>query len=139
MAKKQTTPNPDPHKTITRKVTKALPCKLTEPEILQYGRDMAHAMSERERVQAELDSVKQEYKARLEEYSATINKLSGRVNSGIETRDVACLEVKDWTDATVRITRLDTSEDVEARPMREDEKQMELTDVPAAGAAGDGE
>ena len=114
------------HKTMNRKVTKALPCKLTETEILQYGRDMAHAMSERDRVQAEFDSVKQEYKARIEEQSANINKLSGRVNSGIETRDVACEEVKDWTDGVVTIQRLDTYETVESRPMREDEKQTEI-------------
>jgi len=114
------------HKTLRRKVTKALPCQLTEAEILKYGRDMAHAMSERDRVQAEFDSVKQEYKARIEEHSANINKLSGRVNSGIETRDVACEEVKDWTDGTVTVARLDTGEIVEARPMREDEKQTEI-------------
>ena len=114
------------HKTMKRKVTKALPCKLTETEILQYGRDMAHAMSERDRVQGEFDSVKQEYKAKLEEYAANINKLSGRVNSGIETRDVACEEVKDWTEGVVTIERLDTFEKVESRPMREDEKQTEI-------------
>jgi uncharacterized FlaG/YvyC family protein len=91
---------------------------------------MAHAMTERERIQGELDTQKQEYKARIEEKTATIAKLSGRVNSGLESREVVCIEVKDWSDATVTICRQDTGEVIEERPMREDEKQMELVAAP---------
>ena len=42
-------------KTIKRKVTKALPVKLTDAEVLQYGRDAARAMADKERIEAEFD------------------------------------------------------------------------------------
>jgi hypothetical protein len=128
MAKKQTA-----SKTVTRKITKALACKLTEPEVLQYGRDMAQAYAERERLTGELDAIKGEYKGKIAEQDAAIGKLQARVHSGMESRDVECVEEKNWTAATVRVTRTDTHEVIESRPMREDEKQVELSIVVADG------
>lgn len=113
-------------KTLSRKVTKALPCKLSEEEVLKYGRDLGRAYADKSRVETELDGIKAEYKGRVKEQDALIEKLSARVHSGIETRDVACMEVKNWTEGTVEVRRLDTNEIVESRPMREDEKQMEI-------------
>lgn len=124
--------------TITRKVTKALPCKLTDAEMFQYGKDVGHAFAERERIKGEFDAVKQDYKGKIEEQSAQIGKLSGRLHSGIETRDVACIEVKNWTHGTFTVTRTDTDEIIESRPMREDEKQMEINGV-VQEPDGDGE
>jgi len=115
--------------TLTRKVTKGLPCKLTDAEMFQYGKDAGHAFAERERIQGEFDAVKQDYKGKIEEQSAQIGKLSGRLHSGIETRDVACIEVKNWTKGTFTVTRTDTGDVVESRPLREDEKQMEISGV----------
>ena len=113
-------------KTLTRKVTKALPCKLTDDEVLKYGRDIARAVSDRERIDGELNSVKADYKGKLAEQEAIIGKLSPRVHSGIETREVECEEVKNWTRGTVTVIRQDTGERIEDRPMREDEKAMQL-------------
>ena len=125
----------DVEKVMKRMVTKALPVKLTDVEVLQYGRDVARAHSERERIKDELDSVKADYKGKIMEQDATIGKLTPRIHSGIETRDVECVEVKNWTKATVQITRTDTGEVIESRPMREDEKAMELS---LEGDEGDG-
>ena len=127
MPKQKSTHQPD--KVLSRKVTKPLPVKLTEYEITSYGRDLARAYSERERISGELDSIKQDYKGKIAEQDATIGKLSGRVNSGIETRDIECREEKNWTKATVTVTRLDDMEVIESRPMREDEKQQEMSEV----------
>ncbi len=121
MAKKQTE-----EKKIVRKITKSLPVKLTDTEILQYGKDLARAYAEKARVEAELDAIKDDYKGKTSEQAAQIGKLSGRVHSGIETREVECEEVKNWNSMTVVTTRLDTFETIESRPMREDEKQMEI-------------
>lgn len=122
MTKKKTS-----DKTMARKVTKSLPCRLTDAEMLQYGKDLARAYSETARINGELDAIKQDYKGKIAEEEATIGKISGRVHSGIETRDIECEEVKNWTAATVTVTRLDTGESIEERPMREDEKAMELS------------
>ncbi len=113
-------------KSMVKKVTKPLPCKLTDAEVMQYGRDMARAMADRGRIQAEADSIKQDYKSKIEEQSAIVEKLSGRVHSGIETRDVECQQIQNWTKGTVTVTRMDTHEIIEKRPMREDEKQAEM-------------
>ena len=114
-------------KKVTRKVTKPLACHLTEPEVLAYGKDLARAHADSDRIQTEFDSIKQDYKGKLEEQGAIISKLAGRVHSGLETRDVECVEEKNWTKLTVTVTRNDTGETIEARPMREDEKQAELS------------
>lgn len=113
-------------KKLTKKVTKSLPCKLTEEEVLKYGREMARALSERDRIQSELDGIKSEYKAKISEQTALIEKFSVRVHSGIESRDVECEETKNWTKINVEVKRLDTGSVIESRPMREDEKQMEM-------------
>jgi hypothetical protein len=131
MATKKSTAASATDKTLTKKVTKSLACKLTEADVLQYGRDMAQEHAEYNRVEGEMKSVQKEYKAKLEEKQANIDKLSGRVHSGIEARDVACLEVKNWTAGTVTVQRLDSMEFIEERPMREDEKQMEIGGMPA--------
>lgn len=113
-------------KTMRRNVTKSLPVKLTDEEVLKYGRDVARAVSDRGRIEIELDSVKADYKGKISEQDGIIGKLSPRIHSGIETREVACEEVKDWKKGTVTVTRLDTLDVIEDRPMREDEKQIQL-------------
>lgn len=114
-------------KTAVRKVTKALPCTLNDDEILKYGRDIARAHAERERIATEAKSVAKDYSSKVAEQDAIIGKLSPRVHSGIETRDVECEETKNWSKGTVIVRRNDTGETVEARPMREEEKQVEIT------------
>jgi len=121
-------------KVIRRMVTKALPVNLTEAEVLQYGRDVARAVSDKTRIEAEFDSVKADYKGKIAEQEAIVSKLSPRIHSGKETRDVECSEVKNWTRMTVTVTRTDTMEEIESRPMREDEKQMQIEGVDGAEA-----
>ncbi len=111
---------------VTRSLTKPLPVKLTDAEVLKYGRDAARAISDKERIESDFDSVKAEYKGNIAEQQAIVSKLSPRIHSGIETREVECEEEKNWNNSTVTLRRLDTDEVIDCRPMREDEKQMEL-------------
>lgn len=113
-------------KTQRRKITKPLSVRLTDEDVLKYGREAARAVADRESIENDFDSIKKDYKARIDEQSAIVAKLSPRIHSSQETRDVVCEEVKNWTDGTVVVTRLDTGEVTESRPMREDEKQMEV-------------
>jgi len=115
-----------PPKTAMRNITKPLPVDLTDAEVLGYGREVARAYAERDRIQGELKTIKSDYGSKIDEQEATIGKLSGRVHSGIETRDVTCVETKNWSDVTVTVARSDTGETIEARPMREDEKAEKL-------------
>ena len=125
----------EPDKMITTRVTKALPVNLTDDEVLKYGRDIARAHAERDNIASRAKSVAKDYASKVSEQDAIIGKLSPRVHSGIETRDVECEEIKNWTAATVTITRLDTGEVIESRPMREDEKEMQLSVASQSGDA----
>ena len=114
-------------KTQRRKITKPLPVKLADEEVLKYGRDAARAVADKARIEDEFSSVKAEYKAKISEQDSIVGKLSPRIHSGIETREVECEEMKNWTAGTVLIKRIDSGETIEKRPMREDEKQMEVS------------
>jgi hypothetical protein len=124
-------------KSVTRKVTKPLPCHLTDEEVLKYGREVARATTERDRIASEAKSVAKDYASKVAEQNAIVGKLSPRIHSGIETRDVQCVQETNWTKLTVKITREDTGEIVECRPMREEEKQMELNPGEKQDAAED--
>lgn len=113
-------------KIMRRNITKSLPVKLTDEEVLKYGRDVARAVADKGRIEIELDSVKVDYKGKISEQEGIIGKLSPRIHSGIETREVKCEEIKDYVKGTVTVTRLDTFDIIEDRPMREDEKQIQL-------------
>jgi hypothetical protein len=126
-------------KTLTRKETKNLPCKLTEAEVLAYGRDLAGKHAEYSRIEGEFTALKTEFKGKLEEVDARISTLASRVQSGQEYRDVETIETKNWTKLTVSSIRTDTGEVIQNRPMREDEKQAELFDDAAVEVAVAGE
>ena len=112
-------------KTLSKNITKPLPCRLTDGELLGYGRDVAAGYATVQRLESELDGIKQDYKGKITVQEATIGSRTACIASGSETRDVKCVEVKNWTAGTVTVTRLDTDEIIESRPMREDEKQQE--------------
>lgn len=120
---------PKPDKIQTRKETRQLACKLTEPEVTQYGRDLAAKHAENNGITADLTKMKTEFKGKLETVAASIGLLSGRIQSGVEYRDVACEETRNWTLGLVTVIRTDTGEEITRRPMREDEKQMEIPGV----------
>lgn len=115
-------------KTLTRRETSSLSCKLTEAEILAYGRDLASKHAEYARIESQFTAMKTEFKGKLEEVEARLATLANRIQSGEEYRDVETLETKNWSVLTVTRTRTDTGEVLESRPMREDEKQQELFD-----------
>ena len=78
---KKNEPKPAPDKTLSRRVTKALSVKLTDEEVLKYGRDVARAYADRERIEAALDSIKAEYKGKIAEQDAIISKLSAKIRA----------------------------------------------------------
>ena len=114
---------------VSKDVTKPLAVVLTEQEVLQYGRDCARAQADRDRIISEAKSVAKDYAAQVSEQDAIIAKLSPRINSGKETRDIMCYQVSNWNTARVMVSRSDTGEVIEDRPMREEEKQRELAIV----------
>lgn len=112
---------------IKRKpITKFCKCELTDKELLDYGQMMADSNAEATALEDQLASVKKEYQGRIDAATATAARLGGCIRSGYEHRDVECEEVRNWTDKTVKVIRLDTKEVVESRRMTAEEAQMEL-------------
>lgn len=113
------------NKQTRRPLVESLPCKLTEQEKLEAGQRLAEALGKREAIQFRLDQYKAQMKSELAAQDAIVGKQSSMISSGIEYRDVKCIEIRDFTEGLVIIER-ETGERVRERVMREDERQMEL-------------
>lgn len=112
-------------KTVFKRVTKDLMVKLSDSELLRYGKEIGEAKSECERVEEAAKSAAAEFKAKLTEINGRINKLARFLGTGEERRGVECSAFYDYSNARVTVTRTDTEEVIEDRPMEEGEKQME--------------
>jgi hypothetical protein len=109
-----------------RRYPENLPVKLTDTELLSVGRDQAAALSRRGKFEAELNTYKSQVKADMGREDEMIKKCTGMIESGLEWRDVECVEQHDYTRNVVSILRLDTGEVVRERVMSEGERQMEI-------------
>lgn len=114
------------HRTRTTKETRLLPVQLTNDEQLAAGKKLAESVRTLTNCQAQAKSAASQFKAKIDEMQAKINGLQILISDGYELRNVPCENVMDYTDVTVRVTRLDTAEIVEERKLTEDEKQATL-------------
>ena len=114
------------HSIVTKKDRHYLMCKLTPEEISQASDDLARHLDEHEAVENELAALKSQFKGKLELAQANINTKKRLVRDKREMRYVDVEVVSDYTECTIRITRLDTGEIVEDRKMTGDEKQLKI-------------
>jgi hypothetical protein len=99
---------------------------LRDSEILEsagkIGRQtqlLAEARERKKEVTAQLN-------ADVEVHRTEVDRLGTLLANGYEYRPVECVESRDFESATIRITRTDTGEIVEDRPMTPAERQREL-------------
>jgi hypothetical protein len=123
---KRTEPSLEQHRTKTTKETRLLQVPLTQEEQLVAGKKLAEAVRTLVNVQAQAKSAASQFKAKIDEQQAKINGLQCLISDGYELRNIQCLNVMDYTDVIVRVTRNDTGEIVEERKLTEDEKQSSL-------------
>jgi hypothetical protein len=109
-----------------KRVTKELPCQLTEEEKRLRGRELASEVRKKLKLEDERKASAAEFKERKEEIDGTIVRLSNVVNSGIEPRQIECEERPNYHDRTVEIWRLDLEEQAGSRPMEPHELQAEI-------------
>ncbi len=103
-----------------------LRCDFTDEERLEIAKDLSMKMYERESKQEEFDSIKKQYNGEL---STLDNEIKGKqrlVHDGYEFRSIPCQIERDYNEKTVTITRLDTGETIEHRPIRPSEMQRKL-------------
>jgi hypothetical protein len=116
-----------------KRVTRNLPCKLSDTELLQKADELSVVVQE---ISAEEDrqvDVKAQMKARLTELDARKTRLAITIGRKEEYRDTDVALMGDIQAGTVSAIRADTGEVIETRPMTEDEKQRALPlEAPAA-------
>jgi hypothetical protein len=120
MPKKQI-PNDKTRSLSTR--TRLLPCKLTEPELLNYGQLMAQATQDIENEEGRQTSLKQELKARMTQLQATQSLLATKIARREETREVKVEAFLDLEKEEIYEVRQDTAEEISRRPVTDEERQ----------------
>ena len=105
-----------------------LKCKLTDAEVLGYGREMADIHAAVAQLTADMKSLVTEYKGKIALKQARLETLSAYVSSGYEHRDVKCERVFDYALRLVSEVRLDgqTPYVVNQRGLTNDELQRQL-------------
>jgi hypothetical protein len=113
----------------TKKTTFILPVQFTPEELNERRDEIASAMLEYDRVEAQKKIAAKEYAAVLKTLRTDMSRLARQINRGGEERDVECtLTFHDPEPGFKTITRLDTGEVVRQEPMTDDEKQENLFD-----------
>ena len=110
---------------IIRNETRKLPVKLNDQEVLEQSMELAHTIQEIADEQDSQASLKTIMKAKLMELDARQSRLAAVVATRTDYRDVE-VEVALTDDAMAQETRKDTGEIMLTRPLREDEKQLQL-------------
>ncbi len=101
-------------------------CPLTEEEKLQRAGKLAAKISEKRRLESELDFERKRIKKEIEKADREIYHLSEVVGNGKEKREVEVEMQRDFESKTFRVIRLDTGEIVDSRQLSESELQDDL-------------
>jgi DNA segregation ATPase FtsK/SpoIIIE-like protein len=115
-----------------RKTIKFLPVKLTEDEVRDLGKNLADEMGRLVELETEAKQAANQYKSSMKQIQATTARLSGLVRQGYEQREVGCLEIINYKTNRMVVQRTDTGIVVEDRPLRMDERQLEIPGVTAS-------
>ena len=107
-------------------ITKFLPCKLTDQELLDYGAELGSTIQDISAEEARQTSMKTELKARMTALEAKSAELSTKITRQEELRDVKVEPRLDFKAGIYREVRTDTGEVIRERPITDDERQEEL-------------
>lgn len=113
-------------RTIPKAVKKYLPTVLTEDERLHVADELASKLADRDDLENQKKNVVQDFKSRIDGISAEIQTMQREIATRQRWSNVECSEVIDFENAEFRVTRLDTHEVIESRPLTQSERQMEI-------------
>ena len=111
-----------------RKGEELLKCILTEAEKKDISEQMAQAVEKMASLEDQLSSLSKEFKAKIAEQQANLNKSASLIRQGYEYRQVPIEITLDYKRTRVLKTRMDTMQDFEDRPMKENERQQRLVE-----------
>lgn len=108
------------------KTKMTLECKLTEAELKDYSKQLAEAISKKNRIEAEMETYKAQKKGEVQQVDGVIQVMSEKVNSEKEWRYVEC-EIKfDFGAGIKSYIRKDTGEECKTEIISEEERQDEF-------------
>lgn len=108
---------------VINSYTKSLPVKLTQEELLSKSGELAGTVQDYATEERRQADVKAQLKARLTELDARRTQLAFVVARQEEERDVRCDVIADLNSLVANITRVDTGEVVQSRPLTDAERQ----------------
>lgn len=104
----------------------SLKCALTDEELQKKGAELADAIDEQERAEAELGEVKQQFKSRIDGAICRAAGLASTIRAKSEYRKVKCERIFNFADGKVREYRWDINEMIGERVMTDDDRQQHL-------------
>lgn len=108
------------------RTTRILTCELTTQEITQRGERLAALCEQIEQAKDDLASNVKDERERIKALELDRGKLAYIVIHGVEERPVECMTTFDYRTLSVYTVRTDTGEELDRRPMTEQERQREL-------------
>jgi hypothetical protein len=103
-----------------------LPCPLTSKELLERGQQLAAVQEESEQLEEARKAADATAKAEIKRLDERATRLRRDIIRKEEDRDIECDVAHDYIHGLVTVTRVDSGEVVEERPMRMEERQATL-------------
>jgi hypothetical protein len=107
-------------------ITRKLPVKLTNDELLVIGKRLADTELEVVQLKDEKKESMAEFKQREEAVRNNITRLTRALHDGVEWRPVECIESYNYDRGIVETFRTDTYDVVDWRSMSHEERQQKL-------------
>lgn len=107
-------------------IYRKLPVTLTGMERALRGEEMAREHSKLGRLQEQKRDQAKLMKEEIDASEERLAELASQVSTGIEHREVACVELLRPGSNMVELERTDTGEIIDSRPMRADERQVRM-------------
>ncbi|SHN66668.1 hypothetical protein [Desulfovibrio litoralis] len=100
---------------------------LNDTEKLEYGQEMAEALSNISRLESELDGIRKQFKRQIEGHETNAKSASRLYLTGKEEREIFCDLVADFNTNEMVWTDANPPHDiVKRRPMTDEEKCMQI-------------
>jgi uncharacterized protein (UPF0335 family) len=111
----------------TKTVTRQLYVQLTDSELTEKGEELATITRRIRELEDEKKSIVKTMGEAIKEQQGTANYVADVIKSGAQLRPVKCAVAASGVEpGKAVVTRLDTHEVVEVRPMTDEERQEEL-------------
>ena len=110
----------------TRRWKKPLPVRCTPAETERNAQKLAEAELALHREREAKAESNRAYAAKIKDLQGEVKGLALDVKAGTKQEEVEVETTYDWPHGSVKVTRLDTGEVVEERPMRTPERQRQI-------------